>query len=493
MPAVSESKPEPGHRRRLRPVRTASGEVRVDTEVVGRRWWLWIGGVWLLVVVLVAVGALQWRYDWVEALPHSTVARAAILVPAQPQADAVASVAASAPIDVASVSAALRPYLRANGPLGPHVDVLVTGLSGTSAFRSGTGPITPASTLKLLTATAALQTLGPQARFTTTVRQTGSSTITLVGGGDPYLATRASSKAGYPRRATLTDLAARTAAYLKARHVTHIHLGYDASMFSGPGLSPAWEPGYSPSGVIAPISALWTNEGHLPDGAISADPALNAAQVFAGLLRSKGVSLVGAPFVGRATPTDPEVARVTSAPLVEQLSETLTESDNFAAEVIARHVASATGRPATFDGAVSGIEATLATLGVPLSGLVMHDGSGLSRHDRLEPATLVAVLRLAITRPRLSGLLADLPVAGFNGSLVSRFELTGLTPLGLVRAKTGTLTGVHAMAGFAVDATGHPLIFVAIADQVPVLQTLEARDVLDRIGAALTTCRCSAS
>jgi D-alanyl-D-alanine carboxypeptidase/D-alanyl-D-alanine-endopeptidase (penicillin-binding protein 4) len=77
--------------------------------------------------------------------------------------------------------------------------------------------------------------------------------------------------------------------------------------------------------------------------------------------------------------------------------------------------------------------------------------------------------------------------------LVSRFELTGLTPLGLVRAKTGTLTGVHAMAGFAVDATGHPLIFVAIADQVPVLQTLEARDVLDRIGAALTTCRCSAS
>jgi D-alanyl-D-alanine carboxypeptidase/D-alanyl-D-alanine-endopeptidase (penicillin-binding protein 4) len=142
---------------------------------------------------------------------------------------------------------------------------------------------------------------------------------------------------------------------------------------------------------------------------------------------------------------------------------------------------------------VSGIEQTLTTLGIPLAGLTLHDGSGLSRHDRLEPATLAAILRLAVSKPRLAGLLVDLPVAGFDGSLISRFEKTAATALGLVRAKTGTLTGVHAMAGFAVDATGNPLIFIALADEVAVPRTLDARDVLDRIAATLSACRCSSS
>ncbi|MGN6721623.1 MAG: D-alanyl-D-alanine carboxypeptidase/D-alanyl-D-alanine endopeptidase [Marmoricola sp.] len=490
---MSESKPESGHRRRLRPVRTASGEVRADSEPVGRRHWWWIGTALLLALILIAAGAGQWWYGWVDSLPHSTVTRAAITVPAQPAAAAVALASSPAAINEAAVAAALRPYLGAKGALGPHVDVLVTGLSGSPAFRSGTGPITPASTLKLLTATAALETLGPQARFSTVVRRTGSSTITLVGGGDPYLATKASSKAGYPKRATLADLAARTAKSLKAQHITRVRLDYDSSLFAGPALSPSWEPGYFPSGVIAPISALWTNEGHLPNGGVSADPPASAAQTFAGLLRAKGIAVMGRSASVTAAPTAPEVARVTSAPLVDELAETLTESDNFAAEVIARHVARATGHPASFDGAVTGIETTLKRLGIPVTGLVMHDGSGLSRHDRLEPATLAAALRLAVTTPRLAGLLTDLPVAGFDGSLTSRFEKTSSKALGLVRAKTGTLTGVHSMAGFAVDATGNPLIFVALADEVQPIKTLDARDVLDRIGAALATCRCTMS
>lgn len=502
MPAVSESKPESTdarpheHRRtkvrarRLRPVRTASGEVRVDAEPVRRRWW--IGASTALVVLLVALGALQWRYDWVDSLPHSTVTRAAIAIPIQPAGRPVAAAAPAAPIDEAAVAAALRPLLRSEGPLGRHVDVLVTGLSGAAAFRSGTGPITPASTLKLLTATAALQALGPQARFTTTVRRSGPSTIVLVGGGDPYLATRPSSKAGYPSRATLTDLAAQTAAYLKAHHRRSIRLDYDASLFTGPDLQSTWEAGYFPSGVIAPISALWVNEGHFEDGNVSADPAATAAQVFAALLRTKGIVVANVPSQAIAAPSAATIASVTSAPLVEELSATLTESDNFAAEVIARHVALATGHPASFEGAVSGIKQTLRSLGIPIAGLVMHDGSGLSRHDRLEPATLAAILRLAARRPRLSGLVTDLPVAGFDGSLLARFGKTGSNALGLVRAKTGTLTGVHAMAGFAVDATGTPLIFVALADKVSPPQTLDARDLLDHIAAALTTCACSA-
>ena len=107
--------------------------------------------------------------------------------------------------------------------------------------------------LTLLTAAAALQTLGPDARFATTVRLTGT-TVTLVGGGDPYLTTKPSAKNAYPRTASLTELAVKTAAALKQRHLRSVSLAYDASLFSGPGLSPSWEPGYFPGGVIAPIS-----------------------------------------------------------------------------------------------------------------------------------------------------------------------------------------------------------------------------------------------
>jgi len=231
------------------------------------------------------------------------------------------------------------------------------------------------------------------------------------------------------------------------------------------------------------------DEGHQANGIVSANPPATAAQVFAGLLHAKGITVVGTPRAVVASGR--VVASVTSAPLVDELANTLAESDNFAAEVIARHVALATHHPATFDGAVAGIKQTLTALGIPTAGLLLHDGSGLSRHDRLEPATLAAILRLATTDPRLSGLLTGLPVAGFDGSLAGRFSTTTSTALGLVRAKTGTLTGVHAMAGFAVDASGTPLIFVALADQVPVLRTLDARDVLDRVAAALTTCHCS--
>jgi len=464
--------------------------VREDTEVLGRRHWWWIGGFWLLVLVLVAVGGMQWRYDWIDSLPHSTVTRAAIDVPAQASARRVARAVSAAPIDEAAVAAALRPYLTANSALGSRVDVLVTGLVGSPTFRSGSNPITPASTLKLLTVAAALQTLGPDARFTTSVRLTGSQAITLVGGGDPYLATRPSAKAGYPQRATLTDLAAQTARYLKVHHLTRVHLGYDSSLFTGPGLEPSWESGYFASDVIAPISALWTNEAHLANGNVVANPAAMAAQVFAGLLKAHGITVVGARTATVAPPSSASIARVTSAPLVDVLAATLTASDNFAAEVIARHVAIATGHPATFDGAVSAIQQTLKSLGVPMTGLVMHDGSGLSRHDRLEPATLAAILRLAVTRPRLSGLLVDLPVAGFDGSLTFRFEKTAATALGIVRAKTGTLTGVHSMAGFVVDASGHPLIFIALADHVVPIHTLAARGLLDRIAAALASCHC---
>jgi D-alanyl-D-alanine carboxypeptidase/D-alanyl-D-alanine-endopeptidase (penicillin-binding protein 4) len=86
--------------------------------------------------------------------------------------------------------------------------------------------------------------------------------------------------------------------------------------------------------------------------------------------------------------------------------------------------------------------------------------------------------------------VTGLPVAGFSGSLGYRFKDKAAAGLGLVRAKTGTLTGVHGLAGIALTRSRQAMFFVAVADEVALPQTLEARADLDRAAAALTTCGC---
>jgi D-alanyl-D-alanine carboxypeptidase/D-alanyl-D-alanine-endopeptidase (penicillin-binding protein 4) len=135
----------------------------------------------------------------------------------------------------------------------------------------------------------------------------------------------------------------------------------------------------------------------------------------------------------------------------------------------------------------------LRDLGVPLTGATVYDGSGLSRANRLDPATLLALLRLAADpeHPELRAVLTGLPVAGFTGSLAYRFEDGARAGTGTVRAKTGTLTGVSGLAGVVTDRDGTPLVFVVVADKVAVADTLDARAALDRIAADLAGCACT--
>ena len=131
--------------------------------------------------------------------------------------------------------------------------------------------------------------------------------------------------------------------------------------------------------------------------------------------------------------------------------------------------------------------------GVDLAGDRVYDGSGLSRRSRVRLDTLVDVLRVAASpeHPELRAVVSGLPVAGFTGSLELRFDEAAAPGAGVVRAKTGTLTGVSGLAGLVTDAEGGPLVFAAVADKVALLDTLDARDALDRLAAALATCRCT--
>ncbi len=359
--------------------------------------------------------------------------------------------------------------------------------------------MTPASTTKLLTTVAALQTLGPEHRFTTSVVATPQSKrIVLVGGGDPLLAQRPGPENSYPVRADLATLARATARGLKAIGRSTVTLGFDASLFSGPTVNPHWEPSYVPDDVVSPITALWVDEGRDPDGFgdRSRTPSRVATGLFAQALAKRGITVVGPPASVVAPPPSTggqQIAAVRSAPLAQIVQHVVEVSDNEGAEVLARQVAVAEGRPATFAGGAAAVRDVLRRIGVDVDGVRTYDGSGLSRSDRLAPRTLLSVIRTASSpsHPRLRATVANLPVAGFTGSLAFRFDKGSPLGLGTVRAKTGTLTGVHGLAGTATSRDGAVMSFVAIADKVEPVNTLAARVRIDQVAAALGACTCA--
>jgi len=175
---------------------------------------------------------------------------------------------------------------------------------------------------------------------------------------------------------------------------------------------------------------------------------------------------------------------------VEQMLE---ESNNVIAENLARHVALAAGQPASFSGTAAAVTAELGQLGIT-SGVRIVDGSGLSPEDLITPDALVRMLELAIARPRLRALLAGLPVAGFSGTLSagqSVFSGIGGAALGSVRAKTGNLGTVAALAGLVYDRSGSVLVFAFMADEVPSAGMLQdAAQAIDAAASALAGCGC---
>lgn len=451
---------------------------------------------------MLALGFAQIQYDVAGRLglgtDHATAPvgvqpPAGVLVPDQPRAVPVAAPAAASP-DPALVRRAIGKLLR-NKDLGRRTSALVEDAEGKVVFSSGTAAITPASNTKLLTSLAALEKVGPETRFRTSVKQVeGQDTITLVGGGDPYLASvPAKARGKYPPQATALKLAQDTAIVLRAAGRTRVSLSYDDSLFSGPAINPHWPRSYVTEGIVPPISPLWIDQGAGPNGrGYVVDPAMSAAETFAVLLRGEGIAVTGPIRQTVAPPDAVDIAHVDSAPLAQIVERLLSASDNNATEVVLRHLGRAVSGQASFVGGTRAVLKVAGALGVDLHGARVYDGSGLSRDNRLTARTLVDVLRVAASpdHPRLRAVLTGLSVAGFSGSLAHRFDKTAAPARGRVWGKTGTLTGVHGMAGIATDLTGAPMFFAVMTDRVPVPKTLAAREVLARFAAALGTCRC---
>lgn len=359
--------------------------------------------------------------------------------------------------------------------------------TGERLYDAGAGTaLTPASTTKLATAVAALSALGPGHRLTTRAAlEAGGGELVLVGGGDPTLTAREDreNRAG---AASLRTLARETAKALKKRGLRRVTLSYDTTLYAGTETHPI-----GVNDNLAPVTALMADEART-DGSAggpaprAADPAADAARAFARFLRGHGVETTS-PGPAKATGRARTLAAVSSPPLAALVERMLTDSDNDLAEALARHTALAAGKRADFAGASAAVAARLRSLGLPVPGAAFHDGSGLDRADRLTPGLLTALLVKAAdpARPELRPVLTGLPVAGFTGTLTSRYT-DGAA--GLVRAKTGTLTGVNALAGTVVTEDGRPLAFAFLTSGATDPQA--AQSALDRAATALARCGC---
>jgi serine-type D-Ala-D-Ala carboxypeptidase/endopeptidase (penicillin-binding protein 4) len=344
----------------------------------------------------------------------------------------------------ASLQTALARALRV-----PHVSLASTGAvaidltTGETVYsRNASLSLLPASNEKLAVTYAALTALGPGFRIETDVLGEGQEIgttwegdIVLKGYGDPTL-----SSTG------LADLARQVRAAGITR-VTGSVLG-DESWFDTRRTAPGWKSSFyiyeSP-----PLSALIVDRGRF-GRFTSHDPALAAATLFRSALARAGVHVAGGAAHGVADDQAEPLASVdspTAAAIVRSMDRV---SDNFVAEMLVKELGAVQGTRGTTAAGLAVVTGLLASAGVPLDGVQLVDGSGLSLDDRLTPSALASLLSVMWTdfEVRLE-LLASLPLAGRTGTLHDRMR--GGAATGVVRAKTGTTSNASALSGFVAD------------------------------------------
>lgn len=449
-------------------------------QALGGRWWL----VLATVLAVVATGVTV-----VLRHPGSAVRPGAAAPAPAPDPSRTPLLVAPGATAVAPTPAGLQRALEAtlqDPALGRRVVLsVIDAVTGAPLLeRSATEGVVPASTVKIATAVAALGALPADRRFTTrVVAGADAGDVVLVGGGDPLLVGAHPLPGRFPRSARLADLAAQ----LRGGGVRRVLV--DDSLFVGPRTGPGWSPTYVTGGDVTPVSALEVDGGRLVGGLHAGrtdDPALQAGRQLAALLGLRTqVARTVAPVGAR------QLAAVQSPPVPEVVEVMLSRSDNDVAEALGRQVALEQQLPASFVGAARAVTAAAGALAAG-NGFALQDASGLSPLDRVAPGSLTRLLAAAAPDRRFAALLSGLPVAGFDGTLQDRYRTGPATAAaGVVRAKTGTLSGVSALAGLVRTRDGRLLAFDLAADGVPSTGTRASQAALDRVAAVLASCGCA--
>jgi D-alanyl-D-alanine carboxypeptidase/D-alanyl-D-alanine-endopeptidase (penicillin-binding protein 4) len=213
------------------------------------------------------------------------------------------------------------------------------------------------------------------------------------------------------------------------------------------------------------------------------DPALAAAERLKRILEDMGVKVRGKVLVRHRPPQledDParrgqtpvrapqsagiEIARLIPPPLIEDLSLTTKTSQNLHAELLLRRLGLMDGTGSAADG-LARIGAMLKEAGQAPPSFTFADGSGMSVYNRVTPRMMAAFLRWAASQSWSDAWRNTLPIGGVDGNLANRFRDGPLR--GRIWAKTGTLNGVNALAGYMIADSGRMLAFAMYANDRP--------------------------
>ena len=347
--------------------------------------------------------------------------------------------------------------------------------------RSSSTPARPASVMKLLTAAAALETLGPNYRVTTRVYADSAdpSILYLVGAGDVTLSRTAPGASSVYRNAPkLSDLVRQISSSAPGQTFSQIVL--DSTLYGNPNgeYQSVWDQRGLTEGYMSYVSALQVdgdraNPGS-KDSARSKDPVTKAGEYFKQAL---GAAASTATISKGVAPADAvEIASVKSAPLSTWIDYMLVVSDNTLAEAISRLVSLEVGQDGSFASLTRAYQIALEGTRINLAGLKVEDGSGLSRFNQVSPVTINELLKLVDSNyGNFKVILDGMPVSGTPGSLAYRFE----DAAGKVVAKTGWIRTGYTLAGFLYPEDGSKLIFTVfnLGDSVAI-KNQEALDEL---------------
>jgi D-alanyl-D-alanine carboxypeptidase/D-alanyl-D-alanine-endopeptidase (penicillin-binding protein 4) len=192
------------------------------------------------------------------------------------------------------------------------------------------------------------------------------------------------------------------------------------------------------------------------------EPAATFDFIFRGLWAESGGTLAGQTLPGIA-PATPPLLRVESPPLTDALTGLNKYSNNLMARNLFLTLgAEAFGAPATLGKGDRAVRATLARHGVETDKLVLENGAGLSRIERISAGTLSQLLRAAYASPLFAEFESALPIVALDGTLKRRFNGSPLA--GNAHLKTGTLRDVSALAGYVDTANGRRVAFVMLVN-----------------------------
>lgn len=447
-----------------------------------RRALTWVLATLAVVVTVAAAGGLVWQISAVASPRTGTFTPPEAYPPADP-APVLAGSDAEAPLpDLASVLPDLLADSRLNGVTGATFTDAATG--EVLYEQDGSTPLAPASSLKVVTAVAALLNLGPQYRIPTTVLEGPTpDSVVLVGGGDVTLTVDGEGYySDYAQGASLQELAD---AVLEARSgdaPTTLYL--DTTLFTD-AVKAEGVPAVDLQAMTAPMAPIMVDGGRLDNtekySGRHSDPAMVAAEEFAALLGASDV------IPGGAASGAAELAVVYSAPMAALADSFLLTSDNLLADAVALQSALAVEGEMTWAGVSATHLAALEDLGIDTTGLVFHDGSGLSPLNRITTGSFTQLL-LGAADSQAASVFESLPVAGYSGTLDDRFG-TAEEGKGVVRAKTGTLTGVSSLTGSLTTVDGRQVVFSIISNGFT--SAGEAVETaMDEISAAVSQCGC---